>query len=134
MPNELTKFIKPQKKKKKKKRNNQTLNGMQLRERESTFGLGDGTFLAQWVQINQQKKKKKLIDQNDVLGAKLVDKLVLMLAAEGGFVKLRDGAEGGDVGGEGCFCRAWRGWRVWGFGIESLGRVRVLDWEREWEW
>ena len=59
-----------------------------------------------------KKKKKKLIDQNDVLGAKLVDKLVLMLAAEGGFVKLRDGAEGGDVGGEGCFCRAWRGWRV----------------------
>ena len=45
MPNELTKFIKPQKKKKKK--NNQTLSGMQLRERESTFGLGDGTFLAQ---------------------------------------------------------------------------------------
>ena len=64
--------------------------------------------------INKKKKIKikKLIDQNDVLGAKLVDKLVLMLAAEGGFVKLRDGAEGGDVGGEGCFCRAWRGWRV----------------------
>ena len=46
-----------------------------------------------------KNKNKKLTDRNDVLGIELVDKLVLMLAAEGGFVELEDGAEGGDVGG-----------------------------------
>ena len=48
----------------------------------------------------------------------------MMLAAEGGFVKLRDRVEGGDVGngakGGDIGGRAW-----WGFGIESLERVRV---------
>ena len=42
---------------------------------------------------------------------------MVMLVVEGGFVKLRDGAEGGDVGGG----------TQRGFGIESLERVRVSD-------
>ena len=52
------------------------------------------------MSIDQSTKIKiKLSNRNDVLGAELVDKLVLMLAVEGGFVELGDGVEGGDVGG-----------------------------------
>ena len=60
--------------------------------------------------------------------------------AKGGFVELGDGVEGGDVGGgaEGDFVELGDGVEggdvgggtQQGFGIESLERVRVSDWER----
>ena len=66
--------------------------------------------------------KNKILNKKKTLRIGMVDKLVVMLAvegsfvelgdgAEGGFVKLRDEAKGGDVGGK-------------------AERVRVSDWER----
>ena len=90
--------------------------------------------------------KNKILNKKKTLQIGMVDKLVVMLAvegsfvelgdgAEGGFVELEDGAEGGDVGGkaEGGLVElsedgefedlGLRVWREWEFRIE-----------REWKW
>ena len=95
---------------------------MQLRERESTFGLGDGTFLAQWVQINQQKNKNK--------NKKTYRSEWCSWRKAGGQASV-------DVGGGGWFCQAqgWSGgWRCWWRRVflSSLARMeslRIWDWE-----
>ena len=63
--------------------------GMEPRERESTFGLGDGcrSRIPCTISTDQSTKKKK---KNLWIR--------MMLATEGGFVELWDGVEGGDGG------------------------------------
>ena len=86
------------------------------------MGDGEARFLSQWVQFNQKKKNLRI---------------GMMLAVEGGFVELGDGAKGGDVGGgaEGGFVEPGDGVEGGdvGGGTEGGGAkwssTRIWDWE-----